>query len=641
MLGRSLIVAVVVVLLVLSGSLVVPIESTSHLDPAPFEDTFRLGLTGAAVQEADQRGLSIPRVEVFYSNYEYVVGFNGVESFVAEQARTGHQRQFGRPVAVFVTDFADANASLTDEGYLTATRYTGFTPADDTFVVVDSRARLPSGPVAVPFSDREAAGAFAEEYDGRVVPWAAVSEHVDAESPLTRDRFRSTVQNRSAWADAASASARDLRDRPTSVVVGEDAPTLGAAVEAAAPNTTIEVPAGTYRTDNVTVDKPVTIAGAGPDTTIRGDGNGTVVRLDASRVALVDLAIDGVGDVGSRRAELNASELEDLEWSENVELAYGQGDAAVKLRDANRSLVSGVHIETPASGVIVLNSSGTTIRDVDVTVTEGTRDGFMGLVSMYDPIVVEDSRFEGGRDAVYTHRADDVVVRDNAFRDGRFGVHLMYTSGALIRNNTAREEGAGIIVMTRPTGNMVVGNDVRASGVGVSTAGSHSYYAENVLAGNVRGLDVIGYQSLVERNTVVDNDVGLRATSGLPTNLVTDNDVVDNDDLVRSGLGPLRVWTAQDEGNYWGPMPATDADADGYYERSFRPTGAVDARLYDAPGAWTLARSPAIELIRGVQDTVPGLRSTGVLDTSPRVTPARPDVLAAVRAARNTTEATA
>jgi len=638
MVGRGLVAVVAAVLVVSSVSLAVPVGSRD-VDPAPFEDTLTLGLTDVARQEASERGLSIPRVQAFYSGYEYVVGFNSIGAFFAEQHRTGHERQFGRPVAVFVSDFAGANVSLTPDGYLTATRNAGFEPANETVVVVDSDARLPdSGRVGVPFSERSAADAFADRYGGRVVPWEEVGEHVDTGTPLSSERFRSTVENRSAWADDAAAKARALRDRPTSVVVGDDAPTIEAALDAAPANTTIELPPGTYRTDDLTVEKPLTIAGAGDETRITGSGNGTVLTLNASRTALVDVRVDGVGDVGSRRVTLNGSELADVPWSENVELAYGRGDAAIKLLDADRSLVAGVHVETPSSGVISIASAGATVHNVDVNVTRNVDDGFMGLVAMYDPVVVEDSRFRGGRDGVYTHRADGIVVRDNVFREGRFGVHEMYTSASLVRNNTMRDEHTGIIVMTRPTGNLVVENDVRRSEVGLSTAGADSYYAGNVLTDNGKGINILGYQSLIERNTVTGNDVGLRTGSGLPTNLVTLNDVTRNDQTVETGLGPLRVWTADGAGNYWGPMPGTDDDSDGHYERSFRPSSPVDALLHDAPGAWTLAESPAVELIRNVQDSVPGLRTTGVVDTAPRVRPARPDVLAAVHEDANATE---
>jgi nitrous oxidase accessory protein NosD/nitrous oxide reductase accessory protein NosL len=631
MIGRFLALAVVGVVLLLSFSLVVPIGGTDAPDAAAFEDTFKLGLTDTTVREAEERGLAIPRVQVYYSSYEYVVGFNGLESYVAEQERTGHERQFGRPVDVFVTDFANANASLTAEGYLRTSDEPNFVPAPGTHVVVDSRARLPGGPVAVPFADREAAAAFAEEYDGQVVRWRDLADHVETNAPLTRERFRGAVENRSAWANASAADAGSLRERPTSIVVGEDAPTLAAAVDAAPPNTTIEVPAGTYETEGLVVNESVTIEGQGPATRIHGDGNGTVLALTAPRAGLVNLSVDGVGPVGSRGTSVNGTDSDDVGWSERIELAYGRGDAAVKLVDAEGALLADVRIETPSSGVIVTDSEGATLRGLNVTITHGTADGFMGVVAMYDPIVIEESHFAGGRDGVYTHRADGIVVRDSAFADGRFGVHEMYTSGALVRNNTARNERIGIIVMTNPTGNLVVDNDVRASDVGVSTAGSNSYFAGNVLVENGRGIDVLGYQSLIERNTIVANGLAFRTSLGPPTNLVTANDVLDNDRSIRSTSDVLRVWTVRGAGNYWGPMPSADDDGDGHYDRTYRPTGSVDGRIHEAAGAWTLARSPAFQLVRSVQDSVPGLRSGGVLDTAPRTGPARPAVLEAVQ----------
>ena len=171
-----------VTMLGLSATLVVPVGAAGDVEPVPFEDTFTLGLTDETVRQVEQRGLSIPRVEVYYSAYEYVVGFNSVGSYVAEQRRTGHERRFGQPVAAFVSDYAGANASLTDEGYLTADGSVEFAPADETVVVVGSRARLPSGPVAVPFSDRDAAASFVDAYGGEIVPWAAVADEVDRKS---------------------------------------------------------------------------------------------------------------------------------------------------------------------------------------------------------------------------------------------------------------------------------------------------------------------------------------------------------------------------------------------------------------------------------------------------------------------------
>lgn len=629
MVGRVAVVAVVLVGLLLGGSFAVPVGG-ADVRPVPFEDTVSLGLTSTALRQADADGVTLPKVEAFYSEYEYVIGYYSVGAYLREHDRTGHERQFGQPIAVFVTDYAGTDVSLGPNGYpTTADEETPrFVRASDTYVVVGSRARTAEGPLAMPFSDRDAARAFAAEYGGEIVPWDGVPSAVNTSSRLTRDRFETAVDERSAWADRAVASTRALRERPVSVTVGEDAPTLEAALEAAPPNTTIRLPAGVYRVDGLTIDSSVTVAGVGPETQIRGDGNGTVVRVNASRAALVDLSLDGVGTVGSPEGAVNGS----AGWSESVELAYGRGDAAIRLDAADDALVENVRIDTPASGIVTREAHGAVVRNLTLRGSATPDEGFMGVVAMYAPVVVEDSQFDGGRDGVYTHRAHGTVIRDNEFRNGRFGVHLMYTSQTLVAANAIHNQTIGVVIMTRPTGNLVVGNTVTDARTGISTVGSDSYYAENVLRDNEWGMAVSGTGSLYTRNTVVGNTYGLRGSSLLPTNHVTHNDVVDNGRPVDASLGTLRVWTADGRGNYWGPIPGLDRDGDGYGERSFRPTGPVDSRVQTTTGAWTLARSPAMALTRDLSDSVPGLRATGVVDTAPRETPVRPAVLAAARA---------
>jgi nitrous oxidase accessory protein NosD len=627
MVGRHAVAVLGVTLLLLSSSLAVPVHGDA--DPVPFDQTFTLGMTDATLRTVEARDLSVPRVEAYYSGFEYVVGYNGLRAFVTERERTGHERQFGRPVALYVSDYTGTNVSLTDEGYLRATEEVGFAPAAETYVVLGSRARLPDGPVPVPFADRSAATAFADEHGGEVLAWDAALDRIDPSRRLTRERFEADVARRTAWADAAASDARDLLDRPVSVVVGEDAPTVQAAVEAAPPNTTVRIPAGTYAVDNVTVDEPLTLRGAGPATRLVGDGNGSVIRVGAARSAVADLRVEGVGSVGSPSASPNATEGADVGWSRRVELAYGRGDAGVKLFGANDSLVRNVTVETPASGLVSLASHGAVVENVTVRGAASPDAGFMGVVAMYEPMVVQNSAFRDGRDGVYTHRADGIVVRDNYFAGGRYGVHTMYTGHALVANNTVRNERIGVIVMTRPTGNLVVGNDVRRSEVGVSMAGSLSYAAGNVVADNVRGIDLLGYRSLVTHNTVVGNELGLRGASAIPTTLVTANDVVGNERPARGQFQTVRVWTVAGAGNYWGPLPGDAAGA--HYAQAYRPTGTVGRLLHDAPGAWTLGQSPAVAAVREIQDTVPGLRSGGVVDVAPRVRPARPAVLERVR----------
>jgi len=641
---RYVLVALAALFVVSASAFVVPPPSGSDLRPVPFDDTVRLGLTGVDVRQAAEAGTEIPRVEVFFETYRYAVGYYTVEEAASALADPVTTRQFGRPLGVFVSDFAGTDPRVAEGGGIVVSQgaYVGWTAASDAVFVVGSAARTPAGPAVVPFGERADARAFARAYGGEVVDWPTARARLAARDGADRGsaRARDAVAARHRWADATVADARALLDRPTSVVVGRDAPTLVAAVAAAPPNTTIRLPPGEYRVENLTVSKPLTIRGAGtggsaaadeggadsdaPATVLRGDGTGTVLQLRSAGIAVADLRVAGVGPNGTApEAARNATG-----WDAPVRAAYGYGDAGLTFARSNGSLVRNVAVDTPANGVLVRDSADVVVERLRVTGSEEWTEGFMGVLAMRSRLVVQDSAVVGGRDGVYTHRAHGLVVRNNSMRGLRFGVHEMYTSDALVANNTVRDAStAGLIVMTRPAGNALVGNDVRDSRIGISATGSAAYVAGNVLAGNEYGLYVNGKRSLYARNAIAGNAVGVRAQTILPTNRVVGNDVVDNGEQVAVGGGPLRVWTVDGRGNYWGPLPILDRDGDGILDRAYAPTGPVDGALHRSPAAATLAASPAAELLRALQASVPGLRRAGVVDTAPLASPVRPAVL--------------
>ena len=215
-----------------------------------------------------------------------------------------------------------------------------------------------------------------------------------------------------------------------------------------------------------------------------------------SRAALSGLSIAGIG--GSIRDE--SANVTDG-WDEQVEVAYGHSDAGIHVVDAAGVYIHDVDIETPTSGVVFRDAPDSVVDGLDLVGTEAPRDGFMGVLSIRSALVVQNSRFEGGRDGVYLHRGEGSVVRNNTFLDHRFGVHLMYTSSTLVADNVARGQvSSGVVVMTRPTGNAIVGNDVRAASGGIFVGGAHNYVARNVVTDTDRAYVTYGVQSNVARN---------------------------------------------------------------------------------------------------------------------------------------------
>ena len=598
-------------------------------DPVAYDDTVELGLsteTDALMADSGR----IPRVQVFYSQLQYVVGYNGVESFVDRLDDGYTERRFGYPLVAYVETFDGTDPGTTDAGLFTAAepRPSSWAPAEEAVYVVGSAARTPAGETVIPFSSRDAATAFTADHGGAVVGWAELrARSFDVDSAAVA---REMAPERWAVADERVAAAERAGDRPVSVTVGEDAATISAAVDAAPPNTTVVVPSGSYE-ERVTVTKPLTIAGE--NARVSGGGNGSVITVEAPDVAITGVTIDGTGsrtrdrEAAAQRAEAAASGDEPESWDTNIRLGYGYGDAGIRGIDAPGLFVDDVTIDTNASGVLLRNGSDAVIRDSRVDGTAEWSDGFMGVTGIESRVTVTNATFTGGRDGIYLHRADGSIVRDSAFRENRYGVHLMYTGDALIADNSFRNEMfAGITVMTRPARNAIVGNDVRGSGAGIQASGTLTYVGYNTLAHNELGFSTSSRGSVYEHNVIVGNDEGARATTVVPASRVVANDFVGNERHAGAGAGSLRVWADGARGNYW---EGANAGLHEPGERAYRPTSAVDGAVHREPSVVVLREAPVYEILERLRGTVAGARSGGIVDPVPAAEPYAPDRVAA------------
>lgn len=589
-------------------------DTAADLDALEISETIIYGGTDVDLRRADAEAFELPAVMVAFTQYPYVVSYLDPAEAARQLAAPATRRQFGRPATLRTTDFSSVGVSADASGYLRtpAGRSPGWTPADTATYVVDSRARIASGPVAVGFSEAADARDFAEVHGGRTVGFDTLA---DARTPPDREAaFTAALTARTSWADALTAAAPESTQ---TVIVGEDAPTVAAAVAAAPTGATVSVPAGHHTVGTVVVERPLTIRGAGPATVISGDGAGSPIIVRAPEVTIRDLQIEGVGSVGARDPGEGA-------WDTSIQLAYGGGDAGIVVDGAPQTRIEGVRIDTPASGIIGRDATAMVVRDVTITGASSAAEGFMGVIVIGAPAVIEAVSVRGGRDGVYTHRADGTVIRGSTLAAHRYGTHLMYTSGAVVSDTTIRGGEAGVMIMTRPEGNLVVGNRITDARYGIVPAGGDSYIAHNTVSGAAFGIQVAGDRHLITRNRVEANAVGLRANEILPTNTVIRNDIVGNGKPAVATLGPQRIWTRAGVGNYWGQLPGLDRDADGRYDRPFRPTAAQDRRLLTAPAEVVITEAPAMRLRRAAETAIGGLREPGVVDTAPATEPFTP-----------------
>ncbi len=443
-------------------------------EPVLFHDTVTTGVVPENAGDDDELSeVDVPKAQVFYSQYEYVVGYRGVERFVDAHGAPGHEERFGYPLTVYVTDYgaSGGDVRLTEDGYPTsrARPQTGSTPNRR----CSSSTARPERPQARRPSPSAIARTQTRSPPTTVGPSSAGRACSNASSRSTTLTWSGTASTSATPTPTTWSRATPMRDRPVEVVVGEDAATLEEAVETAPAESTVVVPEGVHEVpEEVAVDRPITIVGQGQGerhgngddgteaatdaTTLRGDGNGSVLVLESERAAVTDLRIDGVGDVTS-------PDDDEQDGDDVLEMAYGQSDAGIELDEAPGALVENVTIESPATGVLLRDAPESVVRNVTVEGSDDWGDGYMAVTTIRSPdAVVEDSTLVDGRDGIYLHRSDGVVFRDNVLENNRIGVHLMYTSRTLIADNRIEDPvSTGIDVMTAPEHNAIVGNEIR------------------------------------------------------------------------------------------------------------------------------------------------------------------------------------
>ncbi len=631
----------------------------SEPEPVGFDETVSVGLTADEELRLDDDvgdlEVDLPQAQVFYSQYPYVVGYWGVEQFVNNHDREGHDQQFGHSMATYVTVYDDQSIELSEDSYPVVDGNLRWRSAEDVVYVVESDARTQSGETAIPFEQESNAESFVDSFGGDILSWEDVLDYpFDVDDAET---VRERTSDQLAAADELVTENSDMLERPVSVVVGEDAEsvteseefpgewdaidevetaeTVEAGLERADSETTVLITEGTYE-EHVTVRDSVTLAGAG-DAHLTGSGDGTVLEVLADNAAVTGLQIDGVGnetpgadateghDHGGHDHDHGEAD-EDAEWDEDIEEDYAEGDAGILVDSATGVLIQDTTVETPASGILMRDSPDAVVRNVTIDGNPNYIESHMGVVALRSPGVIEESTFKQGLDGVYTHHSNEVIIRNNTMVENRMGIHLMYTSDALLAHNEISDSiTEGIYVMTGPQRVGVVGNKIQNTPTAIDLGGSEYYVAENKILGNDLGMQLDSVSTVVERNVIADNYFGIDTRSMLPTNRVTENDFIGNNYHVAGSTGPERIWTHNERGNYWeGAVGTTDGET---LDKAYSPTDAVDSELHRVGGTPTLTQAPAMDALAGVEGAVSGMRDGEITDRAPLCNPVNADWL--------------
>lgn len=424
------------------------------------------------------------------------------------------------------------------------------------------------------------------------------------------------------------------------IVTPSDGPALSAVLKAAAPGDRIRLKPGRHDGPLV-LDKPVTLDGE-DGASIVGNGKGSVVTIEAEKVAVRGIEVTGSG--------MNLSTLD---------------SGIFAARTATGAIIENNTLTGNLFGIYLHGAKDSLAqKNVIVGLKDGRMSEFGSGISVWNAPggKVIDNDISFGRDGIATMASKKNVFSGNRFRDLRFAIHYMYTNDSVISGNVSTGNSVGYAIMfsnrlkiidnisdgdrdhglllNSANSSTITGNIVRGrlqpadrwTMAGIQDSG-HGVKDDAETTGAVEGGMRLGPEKCVfiynaNRNKLLDNEfqgcaIGIHFTAGSEGNTMTGNAFIDNRNQVKYVGTRYLDWSVNGRGNYWSDNPAFDLDGDGIGDSAYRPNDLMDKVLWTSPQAKILTSSPAVQIIRWAQVQFPALLPGGVVDSHPLMAPAR------------------
>ncbi len=362
---------------------------------------------------------------------------------------------------------------------------------------------------------------------------------------------------------------------------------LQAALDAARPGDTIQVPAGVYQ-GNFVIRKSITLEGIGWPI-LDGNNQGTVISIDNT----ADVTIRGlvIRNTGTR---------------------LDKEDAGISAYGSPHLLVENNRLENTLFGVKVKDSEGSRIinniigakEDLDVA---ARGDSVLIWYSQNSQLI--GNQISHGRDVVLWYN-NGAVIRDNIIVDNRYGLHFMYCDDNMVENNRLEGNSVGAFLMYSRRlilRHNIFANNRGPSGYGIGLKDIDGVEAsDNLFSGNRVGmyfdnspwsLDVSQHFT---RNAFTYNDIGLLFAPSVKRNYFSRNSFIDNAEqvgLTSSGTFEGNGFTVADEGNFWSDYAGYDADGNGRGDVPYVSKSLFENMMDKNPALRLFQLSPAQQAI--------------------------------------------
>lgn len=372
-------------------------------------------------------------------------------------------------------------------------------------------------------------------------------------------------------------------------------------IEKSKPGSTLIIKSGTYKVENILIDKPLTIIGENFPT-IEGNLKDEVITVKASKVKISGIKISNAG------------------------ISFLKENAGIRLEEVSDCLIENNVLINNFFGIYISKSYNCVVRNnkIEAFNNSETTSG-NGIHLWYSKaITIENNEIIGHRDGIYFEFVRNSLVINNYSRNNlRYGLHFMFSDSCTYSRNTFEYNGAGVAVMYTRNVTMRENNFINnwgSSSFGVLLKDLNDCLIErNLFERNTNGLYLEGCNRItVRENNFINNGWGIKLMANSMDNFFFDNNFISNSfDVLTNSRNNFNTFIR----NYWNKYNGFDLNKDGFGDTFYRPVKLFSIIVEREPVSLTLLHSLFIEILNIAESVLPSLTPENLIDKRPRMSP--------------------
>ena len=303
---------------------------------------------------------------------------------------------------------------------------------------------------------------------------------------------------------------------------GADHTSIQAAIDNATSGDTIYVWAGIYY-ENIVVNKPLTLIGNGTgNTTIMGNGFGSVLEITANGVNLTSFTLNGSGS-----GEFDANVK--LQNVQNCFISYIQcsfNKTGLLLNQANNNVISDVDSHhTKHSGIALYHSEWNLVQN-----SRCNNNNYAGIYLQYsnNNTIQKNICLNNSGDGVYINNSRyNNVIENICLNNSYYGIEIFRSNINIVSNNVCEQSGYFGVLFSFANNNQILNNTFNNNTrIGIYLYEAYFNYLKN---NTCNWNEEIGIYLLASNYTVIlENKMKFNKRYGLYLDEVINNSITNN-----------------------------------------------------------------------------------------------------------------